>query len=186
MVETYLARAQENDPLGDGVPNFVEARFHAYLPCGILAHGFARARGSGHDFLVAFSCKGRGICPSRNSRCMAAPAARLASGGCPTDHVIPGPPADAPRLLSRRRPRGQIRRRLSPPPVRGEPQPPLPLPSLRPGRRVRGVREAWAGFSLDASVRIAAHDRANLERLLRGHSPQVGRARPPFSLNRIE
>ena len=41
---------------------------------------------------------------------------------------------------------------------------------------------AWAssGFSLDASVRIAGHDRAGLERLLRYC------ARPPFALERIE
>ena len=33
-----------------------------YLQCGILAHGFARARCEqcGQDFLVAYSCKGRG------------------------------------------------------------------------------------------------------------------------------
>ena len=48
---------------------------------------------------------------------------------------------------------------------------------------------AWehaGGFSLDASIRIEAHDRAGLERLLRGHPPQVGRARPPFALERLE
>jgi len=41
---------------------------------------------------------------------------------------------------------------------------------------------AWdnGGFSLDASVRIAGHDRAGLERLLRYC------ARPPFALERIE
>jgi hypothetical protein len=37
-----------------------------------------------------------------------------------------------------------------------------------------------SGFSLDASVRIAGHDRAGLERLLRDG------ARPPFALERIE
>jgi hypothetical protein len=36
------------------------------------------------------------------------------------------------------------------------------------------------GFSLDASVRIAGHDRAGLERLLRYC------ARPPFALERLE
>ncbi len=52
--------------MGDGVPSWVERDFRAYLRCGILAHGFARARcsGCGYDFLVAFSCKGRGVCPS--------------------------------------------------------------------------------------------------------------------------
>ncbi len=42
---------------------------------------------------------------------------------------------------------------------------------------------AWehaGGFSLDASIRIAAHDRAGLERLLRYC------ARPPFALERLE
>ncbi|MGH8550712.1 MAG: transposase zinc-binding domain-containing protein [Methylococcales bacterium] len=36
------------------------------------AGSFARARctGCGYDFLIAFSCKGRGICPSCNTRRM--------------------------------------------------------------------------------------------------------------------
>ncbi|MFE8032667.1 transposase, partial [Thiohalocapsa marina] len=40
---------------------------------------------------------------------------------------------------------------------------------------------AWdnSGFSLDAAVRVGAHDRAGLERLLRY------RARPPFALERL-
>ena len=46
---------------------------------------FARARcgDCGHDFLVAFSCKGRGVCPSCNTRRMAETAAHL------SDHVFP-------------------------------------------------------------------------------------------------
>jgi hypothetical protein len=53
--------------------------------CGIFAHGFARARcdDCGHDFLVAFSCKGRGVCPFCNTRRMAERAAHL------TGHVFP-------------------------------------------------------------------------------------------------
>jgi hypothetical protein len=39
--------------------------------------------GCGHDFMVAFSCKGRGLCPSCNARRMAETAAHL------VDHVIP-------------------------------------------------------------------------------------------------
>ena len=55
-LETYLALANEADPMdpmGDGVPDHVEEEFRSYLKCGILAHGFARARcsGCGHDFL---------------------------------------------------------------------------------------------------------------------------------------
>ena len=33
--------------MGDGVPDHVENEFQSYLRCGILAHGFARARCSG-------------------------------------------------------------------------------------------------------------------------------------------
>ena len=37
-----------------------------YLECGDLAHGFARVRCDhcGHQYLLAFSCKGRSFCPS--------------------------------------------------------------------------------------------------------------------------
>jgi hypothetical protein len=50
------------------------------MRCGILCHGFARARYAvcGHSFLVAFSCKGRGVCPSCTGRRMAQTAAFLA------------------------------------------------------------------------------------------------------------
>ena len=49
----------------------------AYLDCGILENGFARVRCSAcqADFLIAFSCKGRGLCPS----CAAKRAASLAA-----------------------------------------------------------------------------------------------------------
>jgi len=74
--------------MGDGVPAYVENAFRSYLRCGILAHGFARARcpGCGYDFLVAFSCKGRGACPSCNAKRMAETAAHL------VDHVFPHVP----------------------------------------------------------------------------------------------
>lgn len=70
------------------VPAYVEGEFRRYLDCGVLAHGFARARCGqcGHDFLIAFSCKGRAVCPSCNSRRMVATAAHL------TDHVLPDLP----------------------------------------------------------------------------------------------
>jgi hypothetical protein len=49
----------------------------AYLDCGILENGFARVRCGAcrAEFLVAFSCKGRGLCPS----CAAKRAAALAT-----------------------------------------------------------------------------------------------------------
>ncbi len=64
---------------------YVRKAFAKYLECGIFAHGFARARcgDCGHDCFVAFSCKGRGVCPSCNRRRMVETAAHL------TDHVFP-------------------------------------------------------------------------------------------------
>ncbi len=84
-LETFLAQAAESDPMGDGVASWVERDFRAYLRCGILAHGFARARcaGCGYDFLIAFSCASRGACPSCNARRMVETAAHL------VDHVLP-------------------------------------------------------------------------------------------------
>ena len=87
--ETWLdlASAGQYDGLGDNhTPKpCVRKAFAKYLECGIFAHGFARARcgDCGHDFLVAFSCKGRGVCPSCNARRMAETAAHL------TYHVFP-------------------------------------------------------------------------------------------------
>ena len=87
-LETYLTLANESDPMGDGVPDHVEKEFRSYLKCGILAHGFAMARcaSCGYDFLVAYSCKGRGACPSCNAKRMVETAAHLA------DHVFPHVP----------------------------------------------------------------------------------------------
>jgi len=82
-----LASAGQFDGQGDHhtPPAYVEKAFRKYLECGIFAHGFARVRcdDCGDDFLVAFSCKGRGVCPSCNTRRMAEAAAHL------TDHVFP-------------------------------------------------------------------------------------------------
>ena len=88
-LETFLAQAAEADTLGEGVPSWVERDFRGYLECGILAYGFARARCEecGHERLIPFSCKGRGVCPSCNARRMCEVAAHL------TDHVLPPLPA---------------------------------------------------------------------------------------------
>ena len=53
-------------PYGAGLPRHVDKELEAYLRCGILAHGFARVVCGQCDaeHLVAFSCKGRGLCPS--------------------------------------------------------------------------------------------------------------------------
>jgi hypothetical protein len=84
------------DPgVGSGSPDHGNARrrmwrgeFRRYLESGILSHGFARARcgDCGHDFLIAFSCKGRAPCPSCDARHMAEAAAHLA------DQVFPALP----------------------------------------------------------------------------------------------
>jgi hypothetical protein len=70
------------------VPGYVEDELRGYLTCGILCFGFARAvcMSCRTGFVVAFSCKGRGVCPSCNGRHMAQTAAHLA------DHVIPPVP----------------------------------------------------------------------------------------------
>ena len=84
-LESWLARCCDGHHDDGPVPPYVEREFRRYLDCGILAHGFARARCGqcGHDFLIAFSCKGRGVCPSCNTRRTVATAAHL------TDHVLP-------------------------------------------------------------------------------------------------
>ena len=101
-LETFLAQATESDPLGYGVPAWLEKDFRAYLRCGALAHGFARARcgDCGDERQIAFSCKGRGICPSCNTRRWPKwpPTSRITScHTCPSDSgCCPYPSACAP------------------------------------------------------------------------------------------
>ena len=82
-----LASAGQFDGQGDHhTPKpYVRQAFRKYLECGIFAHGFARAwcDDCGHDYFVAYSCKGRGVCPSCNTRRMVETAAHLC------DHVFP-------------------------------------------------------------------------------------------------
>jgi hypothetical protein len=62
--------------------------FERFLGCGVLSRGFARIRCptcKTEEFL-AFSCKGRGFCPSCGARRMAQQAAHL------IDHVLPEVP----------------------------------------------------------------------------------------------
>jgi hypothetical protein len=87
-VQTHLATWLElscDSRQGVSGPAHVEREFRRYLERGILAHGFARARCSdcGHDFLIAWPCKDRGVCPACNPRRMVETAAHLA------DHVVP-------------------------------------------------------------------------------------------------
>jgi Transposase zinc-binding domain len=70
------------DTLQHGIDHHLDRK---YLECGIFAHGFARARcvDSGHDYFVAFYCKGRGVCPPCTTWRMSETAVHL------TDHVFP-------------------------------------------------------------------------------------------------
>ena len=86
-LETFLAHGV-GDGTTPGLPRYVVRELRGYLRCGILAHGFARLHcfRCGTDALVAFSCKGRGFCPSCGGRRMAESAAHL------VDHVFPHVP----------------------------------------------------------------------------------------------
>jgi len=61
------------------IPRHAREELLAYLDCGLLCRGFARlkCRACPETRLVAFSCKGRGFCPSCMGRRMAATAANL-------------------------------------------------------------------------------------------------------------
>jgi len=80
--ETSLARFDVGER---NVPRFCRREVEAFLRCGILAHGFARVwcEACRHNDVVAFSCKGRGFCPSCGTRRMVDTAAFL------VDEVIP-------------------------------------------------------------------------------------------------
>ncbi len=84
-LETFLDEARQRTAHGFGLPRWVEREFRRFLECGILALGFSRVRCDhcGDETLVAFSCQGRGACPSCNGRRMADTAAHL------VDRVLP-------------------------------------------------------------------------------------------------
>jgi ribosomal protein S27E len=62
---TFFARPAWEDGTG-GWPAFVRREFEAYLKCGRLEHGLLRVQCErcGDTTVVAFSCRGRGFCPS--------------------------------------------------------------------------------------------------------------------------
>ena len=89
VVAEHLEGWLENRSVAEQpVSAHVERELRSYLTCGILCFGFGRARcaSCGQGFVVAFSCKGRGVCPSCNGRRMAQTAAHL------VDRVIPPVP----------------------------------------------------------------------------------------------
>ena len=86
-LEDFLRTAADRAD-GAGLPEFIAREFREFLPCGVLAHGFARVRcaSCALERLVPFSCKGRGFCPSCGGRRMTERAAHL------VDDVLPPVP----------------------------------------------------------------------------------------------
>ena len=74
-----LYGAVDDGALDVRIPKHARKELDGYLDCGLLCRGFARLRCDGCDEsrLVAFSCKGRGFCPSCMGRRMCATAANL-------------------------------------------------------------------------------------------------------------
>jgi Transposase zinc-binding domain len=61
------------------IPKHAREELESYLECGLLCRGFVRPKceDCGERRLVAFSCKGRGFCPSCTGRRMNPTAANL-------------------------------------------------------------------------------------------------------------
>ncbi|XXZ19844.1 transposase zinc-binding domain-containing protein [Sorangium sp. So ce307] len=77
-VET-LYGAIDDGAIAVRIPKHAKKEIEAYLDCGLLCRGFARLRCERceESRLVAFSCKGRGFCPSCLGRRMYSTAANL-------------------------------------------------------------------------------------------------------------
>ena len=90
-----LFGAIDDGALAVRIPRHARTELLAYLDCGLLcvqarlrARGFARlkCRACAETRLVAFSCKGRGFCPSCMGRRMSATAALLLVFGLAAMH----------------------------------------------------------------------------------------------------
>ena len=84
----YPAFRAAREAVGRPLPKHVQEEFEAYVKCGRLVHGFLRVKCEDchAEKLVAFSCKGRAICPSCGARRMVETAALL------VDEVLPRRP----------------------------------------------------------------------------------------------
>jgi Transposase zinc-binding domain/Putative transposase len=76
---TFLDQAEQAQEGGGGLPSFVKKELLGYLDCGLLCRGAVRVYcpTCKHSLVVAFSCKGRGVCPSCGGRRMNDTAAHL-------------------------------------------------------------------------------------------------------------
>jgi len=88
LLEKHWASFKQETEEHGGLPSFVKDEVEGYLRCGRLEYGFLRAKCKqcGHEELVAFSCKGRGFCPSCIGRRMNDTASHL------VDTVLPKVP----------------------------------------------------------------------------------------------
>ena len=86
--ENYRQVFYDREVQGVTFPFHLQREFNRYLTCGVLAHGFARFHCGqcNTDKLVAYSCKGRTICPSCTGRRMADTAKHL------VEEVLPDVP----------------------------------------------------------------------------------------------
>jgi ribosomal protein S27E len=82
-LESLLASREQQ------LPKYVREEFEGYLRCGRLEHGFLRVacEDCRDEKLVAFSCKGRGFCPSCGAKRMVEGAALLVDEILPADPV---------------------------------------------------------------------------------------------------
>lgn len=76
VIKRYYKTWRRN---AQNVPRYVDKEFNQYIGCGILSHGFACAHCyvCHQEFFLAFSCKGRGVCPSCNTKRMVEISAHL-------------------------------------------------------------------------------------------------------------
>jgi Putative transposase/Transposase zinc-binding domain len=83
---TFLAQTEQAHD--GGLPAFVKKELLGYLDCGLLCRGAVKVYcpTCRHSLVVAFSCKGRGVCPSCGGRRMNDVAAHL------VDRVVPDVP----------------------------------------------------------------------------------------------
>jgi hypothetical protein len=83
-LETFLVRCRNEE---HELPRYVENELRDYLTCGVLGHKFIRLKcdDCGMERALAFSCKGRGFCPSCTGRRMSDTAARLVDDVFPDD-----------------------------------------------------------------------------------------------------
>jgi hypothetical protein len=83
---TFVAHAEAT--YAAPLPRYVTDAFERYLACADFSRGFVRCHcdGCGHDVLVSFSCKQRGLCPSCGARRMCDEAANI------TDRILPSAP----------------------------------------------------------------------------------------------